>query len=241
MLALNHIHFHDIVHRDIKPDNVMISDDLTVKILDFGLANVCHETEDLTTVIGTPYYVAPEVLRGHYSEECDMWSVGVVLYILLSSRLPFMGDTPEALLTKVAKGEYEMDPAVWDPVCDDAKDLVRNLLQVNPEERLTAADALKHPWFAEISDQGKLDPKVIESLLAYRSVSKLKQQALEILISTLPKTETDYLVTQFHILDGNGVGCINADKLKAGAQSIGIELGEAEVASVMNEMCDGES
>ena len=174
-MALNHIHFHDIVHRDIKPDNVMISDDLTVKILDFGLANVCHEREDLTTVIGTPYYVAPEVLRGHYSEECDMWSVGVVLFILLSSRLPFMGDTPEDLLTKVAKGEYEMDPTVWDPVSEDAKDLVRNLLQVNPEERLTAADALKHSWFAEISDNGRLDPKVIESLLAYRSVSKLKQ------------------------------------------------------------------
>jgi serine/threonine protein kinase len=111
----------------------MIGENLSVKLLDFGLANVCEENDELTTVVGTPYYVAPEV----YSEECDLWSMGVVLFILLSGNVPFVGNNPAELLDRVATAKYEIDPAVWDPVSENAKDLVKNLQVKDPTKRLT--------------------------------------------------------------------------------------------------------
>ena len=92
--AINHCHAQNIVHRDIKPDNIMITDDNRVRLIDFGLA-VESKRRDLTEIAGTPYYMAPEVIKSTYGKQSDLWSLGVVLYTLVSGYLPFQGDTPQ--------------------------------------------------------------------------------------------------------------------------------------------------
>ena len=112
-LAVNHLHSKGIAHRDLKPENVMYGSDERVKIIDFGLSKQTHTRTGanavLKTLVGTPYYVAPEVLDGDYSKECDCWSLGVILYIILSGYLPFQGNNAAEVYAAVKKGEITFE------------------------------------------------------------------------------------------------------------------------------------
>lgn len=156
LLALNHIHACNITHRDLKPENIQVDEDWNIKILDFGLGNY-YNMKALTEVVGTPYYVAPEVLTGEYSKECDMWSFGVILYLLITGRTPFNGSNPQELLENVLEATYRMEDDDWKEFSQNAKDIVSRLLIKDPSKRLTAQEALKHPWFDNRFDYGKLD------------------------------------------------------------------------------------
>ena len=151
---------HDlgIVHRDIKPENLLLTspdEDAHVKLADFGMA-VRHTGEpSLTQRCGTPGYVAPEILLGlPYGKAVDMWSVGVVTYILLGGYPPFHDEKQSKLFKKIKKGEYEFHPEFWSAVSEEAKDLIRKLLTLNPTDRLTADQALQHSWvsYTKLSD-----------------------------------------------------------------------------------------
>jgi len=149
--AIFYCHEQGIVHRDLKPENLLLKskeDDSTIKIADFGFAKEISEHAGLSTQCGTPGYVAPEILEGkEYGTEVDMWSIGVITYILLGGYPPFYDEKQANLYRKIKKGEYEFDPEYWDAVSSDAKDLISKMLVVNPAKRLTAAQALRHPWF----------------------------------------------------------------------------------------------
>ena len=99
------------------------------------------------TVVGTPYYVAPEVLRGEYDKMCDVWSLGIILYVFLCGYPPFEGDNNKEIFKNVLKSKLEFDPADWDTVSDEAKDLVSKMLNKDPKKRLSAEDCLSHEWF----------------------------------------------------------------------------------------------
>jgi len=110
LLAINHCHENKVVHRDIKAENVMVGEDGTIKLIDFGLS--CQNTSKqskMSDIVGTPYYVAPEVLKGNYSSKCDLWSLGVLFYILLSGYLPFNGETASDVYEKVLLGKFWTD------------------------------------------------------------------------------------------------------------------------------------
>lgn len=150
--AVAYLHARDIVHRDIKPENVLFADDdgvgREVKLVDFGLA-VRHPPgrRPLGALVGTAYYVAPEVLAGEYGRACDLWSVGVVAYTLLSGRPPFNGPTNDAIFDKIRGGQYRMgDCPRWRGVSEPARAFVRGLLATDPERHWTADTALEHPW-----------------------------------------------------------------------------------------------
>ena len=144
--AIQHLNDHGIVHRDLKPENILVSDTGDIRIIDFGLARKI-KLSALNEVVGTPYYVAPEVLMTNYRTECDMWSVGVLLYIMLCGYLPFTGSSPKEVFVKILKGEFKMDSPEWSYVSEECKDLVKKLLMVNHFERIKATEALSHPWF----------------------------------------------------------------------------------------------
>jgi len=152
--AVAYLHDRDIVHRDIKPENVLFVDAAggdagAIKLIDFGLA-VRHPPGErpLGSVVGTAYYMAPEVLAGSYGRACDLWSVGVVAYTLLAGRPPFNGPTQDAIFDAIRDGRYTMEGALWPwrGVSAPARDFVRGLLEMDPERRPTAAAALEHPW-----------------------------------------------------------------------------------------------
>lgn len=160
LLAVNHCHHNNIVHRDLKPENVMLSYDaedqelglsngVEVKIIDFGLGRVFkqEESKELTAMVGTSYYVAPEVLEGKYSHSCDCWSLGVILYAMLSNHLPFPGANNSEVFKKIKTLPVRFRPTEFASVTEQAKDLILGLLERDTTKRLTCSEALNHLWF----------------------------------------------------------------------------------------------
>lgn len=130
-----------MAHRDLKPENILIDAKAkgAIKVIDFGTSHVFDgDNKEMNQMYGTAYYIAPEVLSGSYTEKCDMWSIGVILYIMLSGRPPFSGHSDRDILDKVEKGIYSMSDRVWKQYSEDAKDLVKKLMEVDPEKRLSA-------------------------------------------------------------------------------------------------------
>lgn len=148
--AVGHMHKNHVAHRDLKPENLLLlskDDDSTVKIADFGFAKKVQEQNSLTTQCGTPGYVAPEILEGTpYDERADMWSVGVILYILLGGYPPFIENNQRDLFRKIRRGEYEFHEEYWGTVSAEAKELISSLLTVESSKRLDAIQALENSW-----------------------------------------------------------------------------------------------
>jgi len=154
--SLNYCHKCNIVHRDLKPENFMTveKDSFEIKLIDFGLAkNFKFNTDVLTTKAGTPYYIAPEVLSGKYDHRCDIWSLGVILYILLCGYPPFHGDSDQEILVKVRNAKFDFEGEEWKTISNDAKNLIRWCLKVNPDERPTAEQILESNWMKKESIQ----------------------------------------------------------------------------------------
>ena len=181
--AVKHIHQKDIVHRDLKPENLLYentSDDSKLKIADFGLSKICSGEVQMQTVCGTPGYCAPEVLNGEsYTPAVDLWSIGVIAYILLCGYEPFYGETEREMYTRIMKCDYEFDSPWWDPVSENAKDLVSKLLIKDANKRLTAAQVLQHPWVkgkaakSEHMEQAQSKLKVFNAKRKLRVVTDL--------------------------------------------------------------------
>ncbi|KAI9330514.1 kinase-like domain-containing protein, partial [Obelidium mucronatum] len=154
--ALEYLHDRGIVHRDLKPENILLvsksPEDLRIKISDFGLAKLIPEQNFLKTLCGTPNYVAPEVLKGGkdtraYGSAVDLWSCGVILYICLVGQPPFSDElAPPSMLDQIKQGKFNFPSPWWDDISPEAIDLIKKLIIVDPTSRLTAAQALQHPW-----------------------------------------------------------------------------------------------
>ena len=155
--AMSYCHLHKIAHCDMKPKNLLLmseDNDSFIKLADFGFAARCHTPKSLTKQCGTPFFVSPEILmRQPYDHQSDMWSVGCIVFLLLSGNLPFMGRSQKELFRKIVSGKYEFDDDDWCDVSEDAKDLVKKLLVLDPDVRLTANDCMKHRWLKTSGDR----------------------------------------------------------------------------------------
>ena len=150
--VLIYCHKMRVVHRDIKPENIMITERennglLHIKLMDFGISKIFFEGNEQRALEGSSFYIAPEILKGKYDEKCDLWSVGVIMYILLTGIPPFNGDDYNSILEAVLNGKYDTNLEGYEDLTPDAKDLISKLLEYNPEERISAKDALNHLWF----------------------------------------------------------------------------------------------
>ena len=146
--SIAYCHGNNIAHRDLKPENILIdvNNRGAIKVIDFGTSHHYDGTSHVMhQMYGTPYYIAPEVLQGNYTEKCDLWSIGVILYIMLCGSPPF-GGCDAKVIAKVKIGTWEFSGAAWANISDEAKDLVKCLIKVKVSDRLSAVDALKHPW-----------------------------------------------------------------------------------------------
>jgi len=151
--AIEACHNSGVVHRDLKPENLLFvskDEDSILKVADFGFSCLFEPGEVLTQIVGSPYYVAPEVLNQQYGPKVDIWSVGVVLYILLSGALPFRAETFQEVYEEVMKKmplNFAKHP--WPSISKGAKDLLHKMLNLDPYKRYTASEVLKHPWICE--------------------------------------------------------------------------------------------
>ncbi|CAI7830504.1 unnamed protein product, partial [Closterium sp. NIES-53] len=147
--ALLHCHCRGIAHRDIKPENILLtslSSDSDIKLIDFGVATSFQRGVPLTDAVGTPEYMAPEVLRQSYGPEADIWSAGVVLYVVLSGAPPFWGSKSKSVVERILKKEVAFRGAKWEGVSEEAKDLVARMLVKDSTKRIGALEILEHPW-----------------------------------------------------------------------------------------------
>jgi len=154
--GVDYLHSMGIAHRDLKPENLLCTDgepgvDMVIKIADFGLSKVFNDGSVLETSCGTPDYAAPEVLRmeGTYDNQVDCWSIGVITYVLLCGSPPFYGKTQNILFDKILRADYDFPDPEWTSVSASAKDFIRKLLVIEPEERYSAKQCLDHPWLKD--------------------------------------------------------------------------------------------
>jgi calcium-dependent protein kinase len=218
-----YLHSKGIVHRDLKPENLLLeandNSDLTIKLIDFGTANF-YEKNKLTLKIGSSYYMAPEVINGRYDEKCDLWSCGVIMFILLSGNPPFEGQDDNEVLREIVKGKFSFSTPVWEEISNEAKDLIKSLLKYNPEERISAAEALKHPWINKHSDKEKTNlPKlsIANFLENVSSKQKLQQMTVAYLVHQTSMTENiKNLRNIFKQMDSSGDGRLCLDEIKSG-------------------------
>jgi calcium-dependent protein kinase len=149
--VVSYLHENKIIHRDIKPENFLFLHNQPVekgllKLINFAMCCPCEDGQTLSDMAGTPYYVSPQVLQGRYDKACDLWSCGVIMYILLCGFPPFHGETDTEVLAKVRQGNFTLNSVEWKNISKNAKDLVGKLLEMNPKKRYTADQGLNHAW-----------------------------------------------------------------------------------------------
>ena len=214
LLAVCYMHENQIIHRDIKPENILLEDKssyASIKLIDFGSA--VQGTIENSEKIGTIFYMAPEVLQGSYNDLCDMWSVGVVLYLLLSGIPPFIGNESD-VAEKIEKLDISYTDPVWQCLSKEGIDFIQKLL-CKAEFRLSAAQALNHLWFStrSFSFPPEFD-NVLENLAKFHYSSKFKQAVSAFLVTQcLQDSEIRNLQNVFIILDTNSDGKISKDEL----------------------------
>ncbi|EOX92804.1 hypothetical protein QUC31_003828 [Theobroma cacao] len=232
-------HSLGVMHRDLKPENFLfdtVDEDAALKATDFGLSVFYKPGESFCDVVGSPYYVAPEVLRKHYGPEADVWSAGVILYILLSGVPPFWAETEMGIFRQILQGKIDFDSEPWPAISESAKDLIRKMLDRNPKGRLTAYQVLCHPWIVDdtIAPDKPLDSAVLSRLKQFSAMNKLKKMALRVIAERLSEEEIGGLKELFKMIDTDSSGTITFEELKDGLKRVGSELMESEIKDLMD-------
>lgn len=241
--AVFYMHEHNITHRDLKPENFLFMttepiETNVLKLIDFGLA--CHSTPGKVhrAFVGTPGYVSPQVVTRRYDRQCDLWSCGVIMYILLSGSSPFGGANEKEVIAKVRQGQINTSSTRWHPVSADAKDLIRQLLKRNPAERYNAEQALSHPWIKHTALDAEgvsLEEGFVASLRSFRLQNELKKAALHVIADQLNNAETKKIRETFSALDTAGCGVLTLANLKDGLSRAGLQ----DVAPDLQQLLDG--
>lgn len=228
--AVHYMHQNGVMHRDLKPENFLFAtkdsiEKAPLKVIDFGLSTRYEAGQSMATKAGTPYYVAPQVLAGKYDELSDVWSCGVIMFILLCGYPPFYGDTDAEVLRKVKEGVFTFNQADWKNISDDAKDLIRKMLQFNPKDRFTADQALNHVWVKKTAPRATnvpLEGAHLDNLKNFRHQNQLKKAALHIIAQQMPDAEILNLKNVFTGIDKNGDGTLTVEEMVEGLEKSGI-------------------
>ena len=221
MSAVEYCHNNGICHRDLKPENLLYLNkgpekDNPIRVIDFGLSQMISSQKKLKTKVGTAYYVSPEILQGDYTEKCDIWSAGVILYIFLSGDPPFNGPSDSAIYGKIAQMKFNFPDKKWKNISKEAKDLISHMIA--PENvRYTAKEVLAHPWFKNASDVPISSLNFnSEFFIDYVKGSEIKKISLLFIASRLDENEINNLKMSFEAFDKCKDGQISFEELKQG-------------------------
>ncbi|GAB4835229.1 Calcium-dependent protein kinase 8 [Ancistrocladus abbreviatus] len=231
-------HKHGVMHRDLKPENFLFAnkkENSALKAIDFGLSVFFKPGERFNEIVGSPYYMAPEVLKRNYGPEADVWSAGVILYILLCGVPPFWAETEQGVAHAIIRSviDFKRDP--WPKVSDNAKDLVKRMLSPDPKRRLTAQEVLDHPWLqnAKKAPNVSLGETVKAKLKQFSMMNKLKKKALRVIAEHLSVEEVAGLKETFEAMDTYKRGRINKEDLRAGLIKLGHQVADTDLQILM--------
>lgn len=240
--AVQYCHANNIVHRDLKPENLLLNSktELNLKVIDFGTSGLCEPHKMLHARYGTSYYIAPEVIKGKYNELCDLWSCGVIMYILLVGRPPFNGATEKEIMQKVLDADYSLEGQEWRYISHEAKDMLGKLLTKSSKKRISASQAIVHPWVTQNFSRPSSERNVVlslQSLNDFRAGQKIKHAALTFIASQLISKEESRLLTQaFQTIDTDGDGRISREELIEHYNSIGITQQLEDIDRILAEV-----
>jgi calcium-dependent protein kinase len=245
--VMYYCHKKNVIHRDLKPENILIDYKeknglFRIKIIDFGTAKILEKNKVEKKIIGSAYYIAPEVLMQNYNEKCDLWSCGVIMYILLSAYAPFNAPSDPEILEKIKIGHYDLSSSPWPKISSLAKDLIKKLLEKDVNKRISAEEALRHPWFANLNTRQKVNeirPEKIKKLLnnlINSHMDKLQTAAMAYLVHNLPATEDMRDAYRlFNNIDINNDGTIQKEELYKGLKDL---LGQEHTAEDLKKDVD---
>ena len=247
MSAISYCHTQGISHRDLKPENILFlskDENSPIKVIDFGLSKIFGEIapvqhnkkqkkKAMETRVGTAYYVSPEVLNGKYDEKCDIWSAGVILYIMLSGDPPFNGENDNEIYRNIVKKKFDFPDNEWKNISNDAKDLISHML-CDPDKRYTAQEVLQHNWVVKEApnSKGNISDLNINTLKKYTEENKLKKAVLTYIASRLNDNEVKILKEIFENLDINKDGTLTLDEMKKGLEKLKDKNVDIDVKSI---------
>lgn len=238
--AINYCHNQGVCHRDLKLENFVFdkkhaieTGNETLKLIDFGLSKRYNTLNRMSTVVGTPYYIAPEIIRAErYGLECDIWSLGVILFMLLTGIPPIAGDSDQELLNNVGAGNLSLVNQ-WTPdwtQMSEVFDLIKKMLQVDPAKRITAKGIMEHPWLAEsASSSATIDLKIVDGMRKFSKMDPLQRIAAKIVAITLNTTEIEQLRAAFLSIDVDKSGIITMEEFTKAMRGSMAESRDIEV------------
>ena len=237
--VMAYCHQNGVFHRDLKPENFLLTTDkdgkTLIKLTDFGLSVFFKEGDVFDERLGSAYYVAPEILEGRYDYRADMWSVGVIMFILLTGYAPFNGHDDSAIFAAIQKGVYDEDTDEWRQVSSSAKGVIKKLLEKNVNMRISAEELLLEPWVSgKEANDVNLGNKVVRRIKRFSAENKLKKAALYMMGQMLNPSEIVDIKELFQKLDKDGNGSITIDEMRKGLKDhLGRARNEEELLNIM--------
>lgn len=238
--AVHYMHTVNIAHRDLKPQNFLLVDksgleNSALKLIDFGISRQCKPGDVMTTKACTLAYVAPEVIAGEYSLTCDVWSLGVIIFLILSGSPVFSGPNRE-IYDAIKSCKYSFDAPVWANISEDAKDLISNLLVLDPQKRYTAEQALHHPWIDKLAPKGKDENLLaagIHNWKSFQAANKLKKATLTVIAQQLGENKISNLKEMFDALDTDDDGAVTMEEMQEAIKKLGLSEMSEHLAHIM--------
>ena len=240
--AIAYCHSRGITHRDIKPENILFEtneQNSEIKLIDFGLSRKYSVDQKMHTILGTPYYIAPEVLKGNYDEKCDIWSIGALTYIMLSGEPPFKGKSNNEIFMKIIKDPIKFNPYKWNKLSENSKNFIKLCLNKDPNKRPNAVEALGHVWFnsIEISSPKNITQDILNNIKNFSIKQQFKKIVLRYILSTLNETELKKYKRAFYAIDFKHNGTISKEELKRAFEIGKIEITDDNINKVFK-LCD---
>nr|XP_043627929.1 calcium-dependent protein kinase 7-like [Erigeron canadensis] len=231
-------HMHGVMHRDLKPENFLFAnkkETAALKSIDFGLSVFFKPGQVFNEIVGSPWYMAPEVLKRNYGPEIDVWSAGVIMYILLCGVPPFWAENEQGVAQAIIRSEYNLERDPWPKVSENAKDLVKKMLDPDPKRRLTAQQVLEHPWLfnAKAAPNVSLGEVVRSRLKQFAVMNKLKKKALRVIAELLSVEEVAGIKERFDLMDMDKKGKISIEQLRSGLQKLGQLINDADLQVIL--------